>query len=226
MFNGKFDNDEKRYFKIRNSLLVTDRIEVISKFIKPKTIHEEIFEIGSGTGNLILELAIKYPNKNFVGMDPLKNYVKHCIQESKNRKIYNVAFINDRVENLDKYNQLNQKISTILTVDTLHHIEDLNIALTRISPISKRKTLWVIIEPNVHNLYIRLYHYLKSGEKNFHQEEFIKKASKNNWTLVTKKYFYLIPIKFRKFRILEIIEKKFKVPRFMAGSVLIVLERN
>lgn len=225
MFNGKFDEHAEQYFEIRDSDILKDRLEIINSYIRKSEIKGDVLEIGSGTGNLIIELAKLFPQKKFFGLEPLTNYVEYSLEKTTKEDLKNISFINDSVENLHKYLKDGKNISLIISVDTLHHIDNMSDIINQGLLNTKNRISWIIIEPNTYNFYICLYHYLSKGEKNFNQNEFLNLVLKNNWEIKVKDYFYLIPVKIRKFKFFDIIDRRIKARKFTAGSVLIVLER-
>jgi SAM-dependent methyltransferase len=225
MFNGKFDEHAEQYFEIRDSDILKDRLEIINSYIRKSEIKGDVLEIGSGTGNLIIELAKLFPQKKFFGLEPLTNYVEYSLEKTNKEDLKNISFINDKVENLHKYLKDGKNISLIISVDTLHHIDNMSDMINQGLLNTKNRMSWIVIEPNTYNFYIWLYHYLSKGEKNFNQNEFLSLVLKNNWEIKVKNFFYLIPVKIRKFKFFDIIDRRIKARKFTAGSVLIVLER-
>lgn len=180
-------------------------------------------EIGGGTGNMAIFLARRLNDERIQinVIEPLENYVKFASRKAKNYK--NVFFINDTVEELNRYKNLNNGVNFYYTVDTLHHVKNPINVLNILKDEGNLKKYFIIIEPNNYNFYSYLYHRLKKGEKVFNHNKFIDHAILNNWKVLEKKYFYTIPFNFRRFTIFRKIDKFFSKSKYFCGSVYIIL---
>ncbi len=60
-------------------------------------------ELGCGAGVMTLELASRYPNRNYIGVDNKRARVWYGARSALDREFTNVAFITTRIELLGEY---------------------------------------------------------------------------------------------------------------------------
>ena len=66
-------------------------------------------EVGTGKGNFIIDMAIKNPCVNFVGLEKYTSVIARALQKCEDLKLDNLVFINGDALNLDKwFNKLNK----------------------------------------------------------------------------------------------------------------------
>ena len=68
-------------------------------------------EVGTGKGNFIIDMAIKNPCVNFVGLEKYTSVSARALQKCEDLKLDNLVFINEDALNLDKW--FNKEIDTI-----------------------------------------------------------------------------------------------------------------
>lgn len=68
-------------------------------------------EVGTGKGNFIIDMAIKNPYVNFVGLEKYTSVIARALQKCEDLKLDNLVFINGDALNLDKW--FNKEIDTI-----------------------------------------------------------------------------------------------------------------
>lgn len=68
-------------------------------------------EVGTGKGNFIIDMAIKNPCVNFVGLEKYTSVIARALQKCEDLKLDNLVFINGNALNLDKW--FNKEIDTI-----------------------------------------------------------------------------------------------------------------
>lgn len=68
-------------------------------------------EVGTGKGNFIIDMAIKNPDVNFVGLEKYTSVIARALQKCEDLKLDNLVFINGDALNLDKW--FNKEIDTI-----------------------------------------------------------------------------------------------------------------
>ena len=68
-------------------------------------------EVGTGKGNFIIDMAIKNPCVNFVGLEKYTSVIARALQKCEDLKLDNLVFINGDALNLDKW--FNKEIDTI-----------------------------------------------------------------------------------------------------------------
>lgn len=108
------------YNKIKNA----DKIIAESKFFvkdpyKYKNKWHDLFgnknsislELGMGRGDFIINMAKKYPNVNFIGLELYPSQMVMATEKLKSEKITNLKLINDDARNIDKI--FGKEISTI-----------------------------------------------------------------------------------------------------------------
>jgi len=112
-------------------------------------------EIGCGNGDFLIELARKFPDRNFTGIDFAEEQIKLAKLNSKG--INNIEFKSGSALDL-KFPDNSYEL--VLCINVLHHIrwEDQKSLLTKITQISSEH---IIIEiKNKNNFY---YKYLRTG---------------------------------------------------------------
>lgn len=111
-----FDNVDKCDYALTDVLFAFQEIYYFIK--KPEV--ENILEIGSGTGILLRELSIIFPEKKFTGLDPYKSgfhgyeTISGNIRLNKNLKINQIA--------IDKF-QPNIKYDLIFSFNVFEHLK-------------------------------------------------------------------------------------------------------
>lgn len=73
--------------------------------------NEIHLEIGMGKGNFIINMAKKYPNINFIGLELYTNVIARAIKKLDNEKITNLKLIN--INALELNDIFDKEISTI-----------------------------------------------------------------------------------------------------------------
>ena len=68
-------------------------------------------EIGMGKGNFIINMAIKYPNINFIGVEKYDSVIAKAIEKINNYDLDNLLVLREDAYNLEKY--FSGKIDTI-----------------------------------------------------------------------------------------------------------------
>ena len=68
-------------------------------------------EVGTGKGNFIIDMAIKNPCVNCVGLEKYTSVIARALQKCEDLKLDNLVFINGDALNLDKW--FNKEIDTI-----------------------------------------------------------------------------------------------------------------
>lgn len=74
--------------------------------------NEICLELGCGKGKFINEMAAKFPNKNFIGLERYLHIIAMGVRKANNSFNKNLGFIIDDVNNLEKY-FANTKVSCI-----------------------------------------------------------------------------------------------------------------
>lgn len=58
-------------------------------------------EIGSGKGQFLIKMALKYPNINFIGLEKSSSVLVRAIEKIGDLKLSNLYFINEDASNID-----------------------------------------------------------------------------------------------------------------------------
>ncbi len=86
-----------------------------------------IIDAGCGSGTKTIPLAFKSKAKKVIGIDGSKSAIKNAKFFSKELKIRNLVFLNDKLENLNKLIKKelnNDKVDLIVNYQNLHHVTD------------------------------------------------------------------------------------------------------
>lgn len=62
-----------------------------------------VLELGCGHGDYTLALAARYPEKNFIGIDRKGDRIHKGAEKALSADIKNVAFIQDKIDNIEEY---------------------------------------------------------------------------------------------------------------------------
>lgn len=73
-----------------------------------KNDHPIILELGCGKGEYAVQLAQKYPNKNFVGLDIKGARIWYGANEVREKELDNVAFIRTRIDFITQFFDKNE----------------------------------------------------------------------------------------------------------------------
>jgi tRNA (guanine-N7-)-methyltransferase len=107
-------NFNERFDLIKDYVIVAERDILNQKeAIKDKKYldYNKIFnndnpvsiEVGCGKGGFIIELAKKYPNKNFIAVELLDNIILMAAENAKNEDLKNLIFFNSGADYLPRY---------------------------------------------------------------------------------------------------------------------------
>jgi len=161
----------------------------------------KILEIGSGTGWLLLRLSLIFPQYQFIGVEPNKDFILFAQQQTLPS---NLKFLNGFAEQISKMEFEN--IDVILSNDVLHHVNaTIESVIQNLSSKARLgKCKWLIIEPNCFNPYVFWCHWYlwrKDGEDIFYPWRFLKISRRYGWLLRRSSFLFLIPTRFKKYPI-------------------------
>lgn len=151
-----------------------------------------VVELGSGTGTLLRALAGSRPDREFVGIEPLPNYVEFANGKAREQGLANVRFAVGTGER-PPADLVDSPAGLLINVDTLHHVVDEAAVAREMFRLTRPGATWVVMEPNRWNAYMALYHAVTPGERNFRSGSFLRRAEGAGWTVTAPAYVLAIP---------------------------------
>ena len=137
-------NEIKMELKDSRKPLYKKGLEIIKKINLKNKI---IIDAGCGSGTKTIPLAFKSKAKKVIGIDGSKSAIKNAKFFSKELKVKNVVFLNDKLENLHqliKKELNNNKVDIIVNYQNLHHVTDWKNILKKFYSVLKPGGLLVI----------------------------------------------------------------------------------
>src|SRR5690242_15411804 len=90
--NASHDDDPRGYDDQRSAAwLATRRLELFLSHVDKSS--GTVVELGAGTGTLLRALAAERPDRQFVGIEPLPNYVEFATEKAAEEGLSNVRFL-------------------------------------------------------------------------------------------------------------------------------------
>ena len=74
--NARHSHDAEAYGRLRETWLNERRAQYVLAWLSALPAGARVLEIGSGTGNLLLDVAARRPDLQLIGVEPLPNYVE------------------------------------------------------------------------------------------------------------------------------------------------------
>lgn len=126
---------------------IYNHLSIFADFIGDNLPDGEILDLGCGDGSISRMVATKFPNKNITAVD-VESHPQWKIKSPKNLK-----FVQSSIYSLP-YKQ--GAFDTLILKDVLHHLEDPETVLKKISKLASKRVL--IIEANRYNpiSYVRM----------------------------------------------------------------------
>lgn len=223
--NSHFDDDPAGYDALRESWMSSRREGLQVAFLGDLASGGRVLEIGAGTGALLFALARARPDLDFVGVEPLPNYVEFARERAKMHALANVEF---RVGTADAEDGLDvRNVDRVVSVDVLHHVDDLGLAVRNVSTACRPAAQWQLIEPNWWNPYILAFQGLTKGERNFRPAKFTRLARTAGWHRRDRAYRLLIPARVKQPSTrLQRFEARFEHVPVAAGAIVVTLDRR
>ena len=103
-----------RIRNVKNKDEIINNCSYLIKEPKPKYFDNDNpihLEIGMGKGNFIINMAIKHPNINFIGVEKYDSVIAKAIEKINNYDLDNLLVLREDAYNLEKY--FSGKIDTI-----------------------------------------------------------------------------------------------------------------
>lgn len=189
--NASFDDRPDAYDELRASgHMARRRVEFFLEVVdgSPGT----VVELGCGTGTLLRHLARARPERSFVGVEPLENYVRFARERARDAGLTNVRFEVGTGEELTSAVP-GGGAGLVISVDALHHVHDLDRVLAQVAAASAPGVRWVAMEPNRLHPYVAAYHLLTPGERTFPVRDFLRRARSAGWELHDRRTLFLYP---------------------------------
>ncbi|KQS58102.1 hypothetical protein ASG36_16350 [Geodermatophilus sp. Leaf369] len=189
--NASFDADPHGYDEMRASgHMARRRLEFFDNVVA----HSEgtVVEIGAGTGVLLRQLAERHPDRSFVGVEPLQNYVEFARQQAESAGLRNTRFEVGTAEDLGSIVG-GASAGLVISVDMLHHVEDVGDVVAQVRQAVRPGGQWRAMEPNRVHPYVLAYHVLTEGERVFPVRAFLRLADQGGWRLHGRRNMYVFP---------------------------------
>lgn len=223
--NAGFDEIPEEYDDLRSAgHMSRRRTEVVAALVADST--GPVVELGSGTGTLLRELARRFPERRFVGTEPLTNYVEFARKRAQQEGLTNVTFEAAPAEKLSSVLEP-AAAGMVLSVDTLHHVQDVDHVIAEVAAASAPGAHWHAMEPNRLHPYVLAYHVLTPGERTFPAADFTRRAARQGWRLAGRSRLFLYPSGVRRVPPWAVaLEQRLEPVPVLAGGVLLDLVRG
>ena len=190
-YNAGFDDTPKTYDDLRaEGHMARRRTEFYAGVLDE--VPGRVLELGSGTGTLLRRLAADHPDRTFVGVEPLANYVDFANARARAEGLGNVRFELGVGEALPAAVAAGS-IDLVISVDALHHVTDLDRVVQEVLRVSTPGARWRAMEPNRLHPYVLAYHVLTPGERTFATRDFVRRARRAGWRLAGRQRLFTYP---------------------------------
>lgn len=225
MYNAGWDDRPADYAAARECWLTRRRIAFVSEFLRDARPGDRVLDVGSGVGELVIELAAARPDLRFTGIEPQPSYVEFGTAAAAKRGVENVTFRIGVADGLAAARASDERFEWILSNDLLHHVPDLTAVLRSVAEVASPGARWLAIEPNWRNPYVLIACAVKRGERNFWPGDFLARADATGWRLRRRSFLFLIPpfVK-RPHRVLVDLERALEGQPLLAGGVALSLD--
>ncbi|MGK5173950.1 methyltransferase domain-containing protein [Geodermatophilus sp. CPCC 205761] len=220
--NASFDERPDEYDDLRAAgHMARRRVEYFTGVLDE--VPGTVLEVGCGTGTLLRELAARRPDRTFVGIEPLPNYVDFARRRAEEAGLANVRFEVGTGETLGQVVPAGSA-GLVVSVDALHHVTDLDRVVAEVRAVSAPTARWRAMEPNRVHPYVWAYHVLTPGERTFAVRDFLRRAGDAGWRLVGSTTLFLYPSGVRRVPAwAEQLERRLEGLRPVAGAVVLDL---
>lgn len=226
MLNSIYDSRPHEYDALRSCWLNERRRGHIRQWLSEQVAHRgplRVLEVGSGTGWLLGELALAFPDCFFAGVEPIESYTEYSRARVHSS---NVTFIRDTAEAFHRPTEW-PPFDIVLSNDVLHHVTSVSAVTTNLTKSVSRSAKWLLIEPNCMNPYTFFRQATLPGERNFWPGQFLREASSAGWSPERRDYLFLIPPFVRNPpRAARALERRLEWIPVLAGGVAVVLGRS
>lgn len=189
--NAAFDDVPEQYDDLRAAGHMARRRLAFFSAVVGRT-PGPVVELGCGTGTLLRQLAAAHPDRTFLGVEPLPNYVEFARERAAALALDNVRF---EAAPGESFGQVVPEGSAglVVSVDALHHVVDLDRVVDQVFTATRGNGRWVAMEPNRVHPYVLAYHVLTHGERTFDAGDFLARARARGWSLVRRRLMYTYP---------------------------------
>jgi SAM-dependent methyltransferase len=223
--NASFDDAPDAYDELRASgHMARRRAEYFERCVSDSS--GLVLEPGCGTGTLLRHLAARFPERTFLGVEPLTKYVDFARQQAAEAGLTNVRF---EVGPGEELAAVAGPVSAglVISVDMLHHVRDMGRVAREMLKVTAVGGHWRAQEPNAIHPYVWLYHTLTAGERTFSVRSFLDIARGAGWQPAGRESMYLFPSGVVKVPAwAEWLERRAEWLRPIAGAVALDLIRT
>lgn len=185
-----------------------------------------VVELGCGTGTLLRALAARRPDRRFLGVEPLPNYVEFARERAASAGLRNVRFETGTGEELFAAAGP-ASAGLLISVDALHHVKDVDLVVAEAAQVAARGAHWRAMEPNRIHPYVAAYHVLTPGERTFPVRDFLRRAGAAGWRQAGRDSLYLFPSGVARVPAwAERLERRLERYRPVSGAVVLDLVRD
>jgi SAM-dependent methyltransferase len=194
--NASHDHDPVGYDRLRGGWLNRRRIQYFQDCVTASS-PSVVVEMGSGTGRMLVELATEHPHTQFIGVEPLSDYVEFGRRLIAERGLDNVQL---QVATAEGMGTLVPRCTTDLVIssDILHHVTSVPVVVRNVRATLRAAGRWCLVEPNPGNPYVGLFQALTRGERNFWPRSFVRLASAEGLVVTRRDRMFLIPARIAK----------------------------
>lgn len=189
--NAGFDDRPATYDELRaDGHMARRRTESFAAVVEETP--GAVLELGSGTGTLLRRLAEGLPDRTFVGVEPLANYVEFANARALAAGSTNVRFEVGVGEALPAAVEPGS-VDLVISVDALHHVTDVDRVVSEVARVAAPGARWRVMEPNRLHPYVLAYHVLTPGERTFPARDFVRRAARAGWRLTGRERLFTYP---------------------------------
>ena len=223
--NASFDEDPESYDELRASgHMARRRAEYFLQVVDASP--GVVVELGSGTGTLLRGLAAARPDRQFLGVEPLGNYVEFARERARASGLGNVRFEVGTGEGLRAVTG-DGAAGLLISVDTLHHVTDMDQVITSVAAAAAPGARWRAMEPNRLHPYVWASHVLTPGERTFAVRDFLGRAERGGWRPAGRERLFVFPSGVARVPTwAERLERRLERFRMVSGAVVLDLVRN
>jgi SAM-dependent methyltransferase len=217
--NASYDDAPEEYDELRDQgHMARRRVDFFSRVVGRTP--GLVTELGCGTGTLLRRLAARFPDRSFLGVEPLPNYVDFATERAAAMGLTNVRFAAATGEELTSV-VAPGSVGLLISVDALHHVTDLDRVVRQAFAVTRHDGRWWSMEPNRVHPYVLAYHVLTAGERTFPAREFLRRSRDAGWQLVGRRTMYLYPSGVREVPAVgQRLERRLERSILLAGAVV------